>query len=143
MNSSSVHNSAIVFLINDDVRAVKACYEDHAAPDVFKTMDTNIKVDDILVVQSGTRHELTIVKVTEVDVEPDLHTTKPIKWVVSKVETSDLKTMLAEEGNAILTVQKAERQRKKDELRQTMFGGHTDDINTLKLANLGSEDLTE
>lgn len=62
-------NSRIVFLINDQVRAVKAKYEDSGAAEMFKTFDATIQVGDLAVVQSTTRHMMTVVKVTEIDVD--------------------------------------------------------------------------
>lgn len=139
-----MNNSTIVFLINDDIRAIKANYEDGHSPEVFKTFDTSVRVDDLLVVESGTRHEMTVVKVTDVDVEIDLDTTSKIKWVVQKIDKRAFAEVLAQEGEAIATVQSAERARKRDELRASIFKNAEDKIGTLKLANhTADEEVTE
>lgn len=132
-----MNNSTIVFLINDNVRAIEAVYDDTVGskPEIFKTFDTDIEVDDLLVVQSSTRHMVTTVKVTAVDVEFDLDTGKHMNWVIQRIDTEAFKEVLAQEGEAISAVQSAERARKKEELRKSVFADQTDKINTLKLAN--------
>lgn len=132
-----MHPSRIVFLINDAVTAVKAKYDDTATERevVFKTMLENVAVGDLLVVQAGTRLGFTTVKVTEIDVEPDLTDNTEIRWAIQKVDMKAAEEFLAEEKEAIATVQAAERKRKKAELRATMLGGHEDMVNQLKLAS--------
>lgn len=139
-----MHNSTIVFLINDDVRAIKATYQDGESPKVFKTLDQTIAIDDLLVVQSGTRHEFTVVKAVEVDVEPNFDSNFDVPWIVSKVHLDELNKVLGLEKTAIATVQKAERQRKKEELRASVFASHDAEIKTLALSKIGDdESVTE
>ena len=73
--------SAAIFLINPAVRAVYGIYD--AWPDktkpmptkaLFKTLDQSLKVDDLVLVPSGTRHDVTVMKLVEVDVEFDPET---------------------------------------------------------------------
>ena len=79
-------NSKIVFLINDQARAVMGTYEPGAAPEIFKTLDGSLKVNDLAVVQTTTRHGMTVVKITEVGIEVDLDSTVPLKWLVQKID---------------------------------------------------------
>lgn len=138
-----MNKSTIVFLINDSARAIRAVYEDGGSAETFKTLDSTIRVDDLLVVQSGTRHEMTVVKVTEVDFEIDLDTSAQVKWVVQRVDQTSFSEILGQENEAIATVQSAERARKKAELRKSVFADQTDQISTLKLANHAEPDVTE
>lgn len=80
-----------IFLISDQARAVNVTYEsdDDAPRTMFKTLDPNIKVDDFVTVPTDTRHHMTVCKVVEVDVEPDLETSKEMKWIVGVVGTAD------------------------------------------------------
>jgi len=71
-----VNNSTIVFLINDQVRAFKGTYDEGQAAETFKTMDQTLAVNDLVLVQSSTRHLMTVVKVTEVDVEINFDSNK-------------------------------------------------------------------
>ena len=135
-----MNNSTIVFLINDDVRAVKGIYEDGGSAEIFKTFDQSIDVDDLAVVESGTRHEMTVVKIVETDVELDFDTTKTIKWVVQRIDQDAHNEVLAQEQAAISAVQSAERKRKRDELRASMFAQHEDQLKTLSLAHLAEDD---
>lgn len=136
-------NSKIVFLINDTVRALKAKYEDTGAEEIFKTFDATMVVDDLAVVQSGTRYSMTVVKVTAVDIDVNFDSTTPIKWVVQKVDKAAFDAILGQEAQAISAVQQAELRRKKEELRQTMFKDHEDSIARLALNNHTDTPVTE
>ena len=64
--------STAIFLINNHARALKVTYEDGANPEIVKTLDQTIKLDDYVVVETDTRHKMTVVKVVETDVDFDL-----------------------------------------------------------------------
>ena len=136
-------NSNIVFLINDNVRAVKGVYEEGHTPALFKTMDPSIRVGDMLVVQSTTRLEITTVKVTEVDVDINFDSNVPIKWAVCKVDMEAFNEVLAQENEAIAAVNSAERKRKKEALRASLFADHEDKIKVLALSSEKGGDVTE
>lgn len=139
-------NSTIVLLINDQCRAIEAQYEDGGKVHTFETLDPEIEVDDLVVVQSGTRHEMTVVKVTAVDVDINFDTERNIKWVVQRVDTGAFSAILTKEDEAIATVQRAERERKKQELRESLFKNHEAEMKRLAIANVSDgdpEDLTE
>jgi hypothetical protein len=140
-----MNNSTIVFLINDEVRAICAIYEtgDNAPREIFKTLDMTVKVGDFVVVESPARHGLSVVKVVEVDVELDIDTATQIKWVVSVVDESGHKSNLEAESEAIRTVQNAERERRKNELRKQIFADQESKIGSLKLANHSSAQVIE
>lgn len=136
-------NSRIVFLINDAVRAVRGKYEENGNAEVFKTFDQTLAVDDLAVVQSGTRHGMTVVKITDVDVDVNFDTTTPIHWVVQKIDKPAFTNILEQEGAAISAVQAAELRRKKAELRATMFKDHEESIEALALTKHGDASVTE
>lgn len=115
-------------------------YEESAAPEMFKTFDATIKVDDLAVVESGTRHGMTVVKITAVGVDVNFDGTNPLKWVVQKIEKPAFDAVLAQEGQAVAAVQAAELRRKKEELRRTMFKDHEASIAALALTSHGSDD---
>jgi len=135
--------SLIVFLINDTVRAIKGRYEDGGVETVFKTLDPSIKVDDFAVVQSGTRHGMTVVKVTSVDVDIDLESNVDVSWVVQKIDMASFSVTLDQEARAISAVQAAEKARKRDELRKSLFANHETTIAALELANHVEAEVTE
>jgi hypothetical protein len=135
--------SLIVFLINDTVRAIKGRYEDGGNETVFKTLDHGINVDDFVVVQSSTRHGLTVVKVTGVDIDVDLESNVEIAWAVQKVDTEAFGVTLAQEQKAISAVQAAEKARKRDELRKSLFANHEATIAALEIAHVDDATVTE
>jgi hypothetical protein len=133
-----MHDSRKVFLLEDEPRCIKAKYE----PDVntqkpskgydFKTFDETIQVDDFIVVPTDTRYGMTVVKVVEVDVEPDLDTDLYMHWVIDKVDRSVFENLLASEEGFIDAARAAERKRKKKQLKEDLLADV--DTTTLKLA---------
>lgn len=131
-----MNKSTIVLLINDSARAIKAIYETGHAPSVFKTLDQFIKVDDLVVVETNTRHGMTVVKVTEVDIDVDFDSTGEVNWVIQKVDADAHKALLRQEDEAIAAVNSAERRRKKEQLRESLFADHQERLKSLAISNL-------
>ena len=131
-------NSKIVFLINDQVRAVRGIYEEasilNQPKHVFKTLDQDLAVGDIAVVETTTRHGFTVVKLIEVDIDLNFDDPAETKWVVAGVNMDAFALVKKQEAAAISAVQQAELRRKKAELRATMFKDHEESIATLALA---------
>lgn len=116
-----MNRSTTVFLVDNTVKALRAIYEDNGKIETFKTFDDTIKKDDLCVVESGTRHGFTVVKVTETDVIVDIEDASiNVKWVVSKVDLADHKAILTQEANAIDKVRVAEFNKKKRDLVANM-----------------------
>ena len=113
--------STAVFLVNNHVRAVRCAYEldKDGKPtgnfEVFKTFDTAIKVSDLVVVPTGTRVKMTVVKVVETDVEVDLESTTPMEWIVGRIDSDEYQATLAKETTAINTIKAAEVRKKREE----------------------------
>lgn len=136
-------NSRIVFLINDTVRAVKGKYEATGTAEMFKTFDQTLAVGDLAVVQSGTRHGMTVIEVTEIDVDVNFDGTQALNWVVQKINKPAFARILEQEAQAISAVQAAELRRKKEELRATMFKDHEASIAALALTSRSDDAVTE
>jgi hypothetical protein len=132
------NQSLIAFLVNDTTRAIMAKYDNHESPDMFKTMDQDVKVGDMIVVQSGTRLMMTTAKVTEVDVEPDFDSAAQIKWAIQTIDVDRLEKLLEIEAEAIKVVQSAEKARKRKELQRAMFEDAEDKVKSLALSHDGS-----
>lgn len=133
-----MNHTKAVFLINNDARAVRAIYDDGKAPQTFKTLDPMIAVDDLVVVQTDTRHGFTVVRVTEVDVDVDFDDATPMKWIVARVDTSDHDEVIRQEKEAIAAIKSAELRQKRESLRNAMFADHIATLGTLQIANMGS-----
>lgn len=135
-------NSVIVLLINDDARAVRAEYEPDGSTSILKTLDPSIKVGDMVVVESGTRHFQTVAKITDIDIDINYDTQRDVKWVIQKIDTDRFAELRKQEEAAIAAVHSAERRRKKEELRNSLFADHQDKIQALELAKT-EESVTE
>jgi len=132
-----MNNTTAVFLINDKVRAVLATYEagEHAPKEYFKTFDPTIKVGDLVNVTSETRHMITVVKVTDVDVEFDIATGTKFKWITGKIDLSDYEKTLAMETSALAAIASAEKTKRREELRKALFADQEAKITSLPIAH--------
>lgn len=137
--------SKIVFLINDQVRLIKVSYEPQPA-DIqnvtagiatkfynYKTLDQSIQVGDFVVVETGTRHGLTVCKVEEVDLDVDFDDGISLKWAYHRVDTSMIEQIKANEAEAIAAAKRAELKRKREQLREGIFAEHSEMIAGLAL----------
>lgn len=133
--------STAVFLINDKVRAVLGTYEagDNAAKTMFKTFDATVNKGDFVLVPTNTRHNMTVVKITDVDVEFDIETTTNVEWVIERIDLSAFEQMKAQEQAAITTIQSAEKNRKRKALREAIFADAETTLNKLPIAAIGHE----
>lgn len=130
-----MNNSAIVFVLNDSVRGVKVSYEPGANTHLFKSLDPTIEVGDIVIVPTDTRHNFTCVKVTEVDVDPDLESSLDLKWIVGKADMAAYEEVLKNEKTAIAAVGKAEKARRRRELRESLFKNEEEEMAGLAIAD--------
>ena len=138
--------STAVFLINDDVRAVAAIYEPDdearngaAKRTVFKTLDQTIDVDDIVIVESGTRHGYTIVKVVEVDVDLDLESSAKVEWVVGTVDLEDHQRLLAQEKKATDQIRRSELLAKRRRMRANLLAEQEESLKALELSTINGD----
>lgn len=137
--------STAIFLINDKVRALTAIYEAEIAVGkpvprtMFKTFDQSIKKDDLILVPTNTRHNITVCKVVEVDVEVDLESFTVIDWVISTVDKSDYERMLGMEQVAIDTIKSAEKNRKREALRKSLMADSESKLLALPISSLNQD----
>jgi hypothetical protein len=134
--------STAIFLINKNVIAIEAIYDDGKDAEVFKTFDdfdSKINVGDILVVESGTRHKMTTVKVTKVDAQVDLDGPKQVKWVIAKVDKDAFeKNILLPEATAIEKIKSAEMRAKRQALADALLMDK-DEMKALPLAAINGD----
>jgi hypothetical protein len=127
-----------IFLINKDVRAVLVNYEPNA-PDklcMFKTLDKTIKKDDYVVVPTKTRHNMTVSKVVEVDVDVDFDNPTAVDWVVAKVDRSQYEVILSQEGDATKVIKSAEATKKRNELAAALLADSKDALKALPISTI-------
>ena len=135
--------STAILLINPSCRAVKAIYQsdptDETRPrakrELFKTFDHSIKVGDIAMVPSTTRHMVTTVKVTDVDVEWDVHTCEEVKWVIGVIDQGEYISLKSQEEAAINQIKESEKTFERNELKKKMFAHMSEEqIASLQIA---------
>lgn len=137
--------SMAIFLINNHARAILGRYDPAtggplAKPTMFKTLDTGISVDDFVIVESDTRHGMTIVKVEEVDVDVDFDSTEVVRWVIGRVDRSNHDLLLAQEQEAISAMKSAELRKKRAGLREAMLADSDKEILALPISSINGDD---
>jgi len=119
--------STAVFLINKDVRAVACSYEIGADGKGkqpfyhFKSLDSTLAVGDYVVIPTDTRHNLTVARVEQLNVDVDLDAPHQLKWIVGRVDRGAYENVLAQEQQAIDVIKSAELRRKRDDLRKAVM----------------------
>lgn len=120
--------STAIFLINSKVRAVMATYEADdpggrapAPRTMFKTLDDRIQIGDFVIVPTNTRHNMTVCKVVEVDVDVDFESSVCVAWVIAKVDRTVHELYVAREAEAIATIKSAEKTKKREDLRAAIL----------------------
>lgn len=133
--------SKAIFIINPNVRAMVGIYEtgNGAKRESFKTLDMDIRVDDLVVVPTDSRHGFTVVKIIEADVDIDIEAADETRWIVSKIEISDFKKLKVMEDEGIKAIKSAELRKKREDLQRTMLADHMATIKTLDIASIGSD----
>lgn len=128
-----------VLLINKNIRAVLGQYEEHSKKTVFKTIDQELKVDDIAVVESDTRWNKTVVKITDVDVDVDFDSSTPVGWVVGKVDTAEHDGIIKMEAKAIDMIKKGELRKRREDIRKNTLDAVTaGEIDHLDIVRIGT-----
>lgn len=123
--------STAVMLVNKGIRSVKVEYDPDTyknnSPFVrFKTVDQTIKVNDLVVVTTSTRHGFTVAKVTEVGFPVDFNSAEQWGWIVSKVDTEGHKARLELETKIIGKVGAVQENKMRQELKDAMGIGEVD-----------------
>lgn len=119
--------STAVMLFNQAIRAVKVSYDpkdlgSDGKPKsyTFKTLDPDLKVGDYVTIPTNTRHDMTVAKVEEVDVEIDFDDSLEIKWIVSRVPVTEYQGILNDEQQWIAEMKKAQNRKKKEDIKKNM-----------------------
>lgn len=115
-----MHNSRKIFLTDKEPRCILTSYEnvENAPTKEYKTYDTSIEAGDYVVIPTDTRHNMTVVKVEEVDVEADLDSDEPVSWVICKADRTEFERVTKVENTFLTGVRSAEKKRRKEQLRQ-------------------------
>lgn len=130
-----MNESLAIFLFNKHVRGMRVTYEaEHGAKrDLVKTLDQEIDVDDYVVVETDTRHNMTVCKVVEVDVEPEYDSLDKIRWVVDRVDRSDFEHIAEQEAEAIARIKSAEKRSLREKLAEKLLADANGDLKELPI----------
>ena len=135
-------SSKIVFLINDQVRLIRVSYDEGTPVPSgttvktyqVKTLDQSIKVDDLVLVETATRHGLAVCKVVAVDLDVDFDDGISLKWAFGGIDLARIEEIRAQEADAITAAKRAELRRQREKLRGDIFAEHAEIISGLSLA---------
>ena len=129
-----MNRSTTVFLVDNTVKAFTAIYEDGHKAEYFKTFIADVKKDDLMVVESGTRHGFTVVKVIDPTAVVDIKDTNVIvKWAVSRLDLTEHREIVKQEADAVEKVKAAEFNKMRKDLIDNMVGP---DAEALKAINI-------
>ncbi len=120
--------TASVMLVEDSIRPCMVEYDpdnyknnsDHR---FFKCLDKDMKVGDMVIVTTNTRHGMTVAKITKIgvqDVPVNFEGTDLWGWVVGPVPTEQHKRILETEKAIVGRVQEANTNKLKTELKAAM-----------------------
>lgn len=114
--------SNVLFLISDKIRAIRVSYEENGRNQTIKkTFDPDIKVNDFVIVETNTRHQMTVCKVEAVDVEVDFDSDDQLGWIISRVDLDAFEEYKRQEREAISVIKEAEKQDRKVALQQSIM----------------------
>lgn len=139
--------STAILIMNDNARCVKVTYEmdtEHTKADreMFKTFDKSIEVGQYVVVPTNTRHNLTVCKVVEVDVDEWIDTQKNLQWIVGRVDIEDAAKIKVQEEQAVVAIKHAEKLKRRKELKASMneaLNGELENVKLLPIISMGEE----
>jgi hypothetical protein len=134
-----------VFLINKHCRAIKAIYEPDTAikkqdRELFKTLDPLVKTGDYVLVETNSRHNMTICQVVETDVDIDFDSSAPVRWIIQIIDPANYQKLVQQETDAISAIKSAELRKKRDDLKKAMFADHLENIKALPIYANGESD---
>lgn len=131
--------SNAIFLLHDKARMMLGIFEadapnaETAKREPFKTFDPTIKAGDLVVVETGTRHHASVVKIVKADVAPNFHTTELTRWIISKIDLAAYLKFQQMETEAIEAVKQAELKKERADMKKTMMGDFKDELENLPL----------
>jgi hypothetical protein len=123
----TMNYSTAILLINDKINLVKGSYELNSdgkptSLTTFKTFE-DLSVGDFVVVPTDTRHNMTVFRIEEVDVDVDdyIDYHAELKWVIAKVDKTAYENCLKIEQDGIKIIKSAEKRRKREELKKSVL----------------------
>lgn len=142
-----MHDSLQIFVYNEACRGIRCSYGEKTGPDgkptdddisLYKTLDPGISVGHFVLVRTGTRHGMTVVKVEETDVEPNFESNKPVNWIIAVVDDGHVRALEAQEADANSLIKRAHMRKRRAELYNDFMADAADEIKALPIAKEGA-----
>lgn len=116
-----MNNTAAVMLVNKAVRPMRVeydpdTYKNNSPMRNFKTIDPSIAKDDLVIVQTNTRHGFTVAKVIEADFPVDFNDPSPWGWVCQKFDKATFDHVKATEDKIVRRVAEVQENKMRQEL---------------------------
>lgn len=113
------------FVVESACRAIRVEYDpDNKSNNntnyLFKTLDPTLAKGDFVNVPTNTRHGMTVVKITEVDMIVNYDSTDNYQWIIGKVDKTAFDALLAQDRVVIDKIARIEQDKKKRELLAAM-----------------------
>lgn len=139
-----------IFIANEAVRAVKVNYDpkfnEFDAPSSsggrdmadthnkwFKSLDPDLKVGDLVIVPTNTRHGGAVCKVLEIAEHVDLDSKFDMDWIKAKYSDEPYDNLIKQEKFIIDKLQANERKKRNAKLRAEVFADDEKEILALPL----------
>lgn len=135
-----------VMLINTNIRAVNVIYEkdkenSKAKRVMFKTLDQNLKVGDLVVIPTDAdhRHGFTVAKVDAVDVDVDFDSATKVEWIADIFDDAAYEKLLVEEQQYIELIKKGEQLKRRKDIAANLDALSVEGLKELPIANYGDK----
>lgn len=113
--------STAIFLVNDQVRGILCSFEEDGRNYLYKTFDTEIKEGDFVAVPRNKQGwDIAVVRVEEVDVDPDFDSSHEYKWVIGVIDQADFEQITKTEDDAIEVIKKSEKLKRRKEMKKNL-----------------------
>lgn len=120
--------AAVMLFEENGVRPCRVEYDpditrNNSPNKLFKCVDKTVKKDDLVIVQTNTRHGFTIAKVVAIgyaDVPVDFDNAEPWGWVSAKFDSDGFQRIIDTEKNLVGRVAEANANKMRDDLKAAM-----------------------
>lgn len=134
-----------IFLMHDKARLMKGIFETdeehnrvHGRPakrEFFKTLDPNIKVGDVVVVETGNRHLASTIKIVEADLAPDFNSSETVRWIITKVDFVLHEKIHKLEADSIERLKQLELKKQRNDLKKDMLADFNGEFENMDIGH--------
>jgi hypothetical protein len=120
---ANVHPSRQLFIYDETATCIAVEYEPDGNHVFMKTTDQSINVGDFVLIQTDTRHKLTVAKVKDVGITPDVESHTEIRWAYFKINKAAVDAILQDEAAKQAKIADAQRRAKRRQLAADLAAG--------------------